>query len=56
MLAGIVTAFMIPWIPIILFAFEETFINRSFRFGLLTGIACNLSMGLARFASFEGAT
>jgi hypothetical protein len=50
-----VLAFLVPWLPLLMFAYEDAqlYVNRSFKLGLLTGVACNLSLGLIRYAAFE---
>ena len=52
MLLGLVVGFLMPWLPVILLIIDEFTTNRSFKVGLVTGVACNISMGLVRYAAF----
>jgi len=54
MLTGIFIGFLVPWLPVLMFAMENIVTNRSFKLGLVTGVACNIALGMIRHISFNG--
>jgi len=52
MLAGIVLGFLVPWMPLLFLVMDNAVMNRSFKTGLVTGVACNISLGIVKFVTF----
>jgi len=52
MLLGIVSGFLVPWVPLLFLVTDNAVSNRSFKVGLITGVACNISLGVVKFVTF----